>query len=71
MNTKIRETKKLSDYLTIKQASELLGVHKDTLRRWEAKGKLKSIRNPINRYRLYSREDLEKLLEFIEAGINQ
>lgn len=64
MNT----AKKISDYLTIKEASELLGVAKDTLRRWEAKGKIKSIRNPLNKYRLYKREDLEQLLESFEGN---
>lgn len=62
-NNKANEGSKLSDYLTIKQASELLGVHKDTLRWWDKLGKLKPYRNPMNGYRLYKKGELEKLLK--------
>lgn len=49
------------DYLTIQQASKYLGVSPQTLRRWDADGKLKSIRRPGNDYRYYKRSDLEPL----------
>ena len=52
----------LKDYLTIKDAAKLLGVTPITLRRWDHKGKLKSIRHPINRYRLYRKKSLEAFL---------
>lgn len=57
--------KNIQDYLQIKGASELLGVTRATLRNWERNGKLHSHRHPINRYRLYKREDLEALLQSI------
>ena len=50
-------------YLTVKQAAEFLGVTVMTLHRWDAKGKLKALRHPINHYRLYNQRDLEKLLQ--------
>ena len=56
----------MKDYITIKEASELLGVDKMTLRRWDNAGKLKSYRHPINRYRLYVKSDLETLLRGIQ-----
>lgn len=52
----------LKDYLTVKDAAALLGVTPITLRRWDRKGKLKSTRHPINRYRLYRRKELEVFL---------
>lgn len=55
----------LKDYLNIKQASELLGVSSMTLRRWDNLGKLKSYRHPLNKYRLYKKEELENLLKDI------
>lgn len=65
----MKETKqKLSEYFNIKEASEFLGVHKDTLRRWEKLEKLKSMRNPMNNYRLYRRTDLEKILSNVDAS---
>jgi len=36
-----------------------------TLHRWDAAGKLKALRHPINHYRLYKRSDLEKLLKTV------
>jgi site-specific DNA-methyltransferase (adenine-specific) len=65
------DIQKLSEYLTVKEASELLGVCKETLRNWDRSGKLKSVRHPLNRYRLYQRKDLEKLLEELGALTNE
>lgn len=58
--------KNIKEYLTIREASEFLGVCKDTLRIWDAKGKLKSYRNPANNYRLYRVEELKKFLKKIK-----
>ncbi len=52
----------LNAYLKIKQAAKLAGVHPDTLRRWERAGKLTVFRHPVNGYRLFVREDIERLL---------
>ena len=54
---------KIQDYLQIKAAAAFLGVTPTTLRNWEKKGKLSSHRHPLNKYRLYKREDLEEFLE--------
>ena len=58
---------KLSEYLQIKEAAEYLGVCEKTLRNWEAGGKLRVFRNPLNRYRLYKVSDLDDLLRKIEG----
>ena len=50
------------EYLTVKEAAKVLGVAVLTLHRWDAAGKLKARRHPINNYRLYKRGDLVKLL---------
>ncbi len=42
----------LSNYLRIREAAAILGVHPDTLRRWENLGKVVTYRHPVNRYRL-------------------
>jgi len=52
-------------YLKVKEAADLLGVTVMTLHRWDAKGKLKALRHPINHYRLYKVTDLRKLLKNI------
>jgi MerR family transcriptional regulator, copper efflux regulator len=54
-----------SKLISIKQAAQLLGVTALTLRNWDANGKLKALRHPMNNYRVYKREDIEKLIEQI------
>jgi len=51
--------------LTIGQAAELLGVTTATLRNWDRAGKLKARRHPINKYRLYTKSDIARLLDEI------
>jgi len=52
----------LSDYLTVGEAAEQLGVSRSTLRNWDKAGKLRPYRHPVNGYRLYLRDELERLL---------
>lgn len=52
-----------NNYLTIKQASEILGVSTLTLRNWDKNGKFPAVRHPINNYRVYKIDDLKKLIE--------
>ncbi len=57
---------KISEYLTVREASEFIGVCEMTLRRWDDSGKLVSKRHPVNNYRLYKKKDLEKFLKGIK-----
>ena len=59
----IEKVDTVEGYITVKKAAEILGVTVMTLHRWDAKGKLKARRHPINHYRLYTRTQLEKLLK--------
>ena len=52
-----------NEYIKVKEASEILGISVMTLHRWDAQGKLKARRHPINHYRLYTKKQLEKLLK--------
>ena len=53
----------IKDYLTVKQAAEFLGIAPNTIRNWSNDKKIIYYRSPINNYRLYKKEDLEKFLE--------
>jgi excisionase family DNA binding protein len=55
-------------YITIKQAAKILGVSALTLRNWDKNGKLKAHRHPMNNYRVYKIEDLEKVIHEIETN---
>ncbi|MCE7936338.1 helix-turn-helix domain-containing protein [Candidatus Saccharibacteria bacterium CPR2] len=53
----------LQELLTLKQASELLKVHPNTLRAWDKKGILRAVRIGERGLRRYKREDLVKFME--------
>ena len=57
-----------NQYITIKQASKILGVTPLTLRNWDKNGKLLAYRHPMNNYRVYKIEDLETVIQEIEDG---
>jgi PAS domain S-box-containing protein/excisionase family DNA binding protein len=48
-----------TEHLSVAEAAELLGVSPSTLRNWDRSGKLKPVRHPLNKYRIYSRAALE------------
>lgn len=49
----------MEKYLTLSEASEKLGKSKETLRRWDRKGILNSVREPVSNYRVYKESDLQ------------
>jgi len=53
----------LSEYLTLKQVSDLLKVHPNTLRNWDKNGILKPIRIGERKLRRYKKNDVVKFLE--------
>lgn len=52
------EQPRWADYLSVQEAAEYVGVSPQTLRRWDAAGKLKPVRHPVSGYRYYNRGDL-------------
>ncbi len=58
-------------YLSIKEASRIIGVTPLTLRNWDKKGMLTSYRNPVNNYRVYRQDQLELFLRKIENSKNK
>jgi DNA (cytosine-5)-methyltransferase 1 len=51
----------MKKYLTLSEASKLIGKSKETLRRWDREGKLSAVREPMSNYRVYKREQVETL----------
>ena len=56
------------DFITIKEAAEILSVSRDTLRRWDRAGKLKIRRHPMNNFRIYDPTEVETLRKAILRG---
>lgn len=54
----------MAKLLTIKQASEFLGVHPDTLRNWERQGHIKPLRIGARQDRRYTQEMLDEILTY-------
>jgi len=53
-------------YVTVTEASEILGVAPNTVRAWGASSKIPEYRHPANGYRLYKPDELRGFLERIE-----
>ena len=51
--------------------ADYLGVSRNTLRNWGRDGRIKEHRHPINNYRLYKRDDLDRLLREAEVSGGQ
>ncbi|HNN87282.1 MAG: DNA (cytosine-5-)-methyltransferase [Pseudomonadales bacterium] len=50
----------IPDYYSIAQVADILGVSKETLRKWDEKGTLRPQRHPNNNYRVYHRDQLKQ-----------
>ena len=53
--------------MTITEAAGKVGVSPKTIRRWEGAGKVPKAKKDWRGWRVYFREDLEKLVAFHEA----
>ena len=58
--------KKLSDYVKVAEAAEILGVSQGTVRAWAEAGKIPMHKNPANGYRLFKRAELDEFLSAID-----
>jgi hypothetical protein len=58
-----------SRFITIAEACKRLGIAPNTLRSWGAGGKIQEYRHPINNYRLYSLDDVDRLAELLNRPI--
>ncbi len=51
----------MNEFLTLAEASKLIGKSKETLRRWDREGKLSAVREPMSNYRVYRKDQVELL----------
>ena len=57
----------MNEYLTLTEASELIGKSKETLRRWDREGRLLAVREPISNYRVYRKDQVLSLfINFVD-----
>jgi excisionase family DNA binding protein len=53
----------LPELLSLKEASDILNCHPNTLRKWDEKGILKAVRFGERKDRKYRKADIKKMLE--------
>lgn len=58
-----------TEYLTVHDVARRLGISAQAVRTWTEKGVLKAARHPVNKYRLYRRADVERVLTDIEQEV--
>lgn len=56
-----KHPEKPDDFLPPAESAKLIGISRDTLKRWEKKGRITSLRTPEG-HRRYRRGDVEALL---------
>ena len=56
----------IEEYLTLEEVSNILKVHKNTLRNWDNDGTLKAIRVGTKRIRRYKYSDVKNFIEKAE-----
>jgi DNA (cytosine-5)-methyltransferase 1 len=55
----------MENFISLSEASELIGKSKETLRRWDREGKLNAVREPMSNYRVYRKEQFSMFPDFI------
>ncbi|GEM_PF-576608 len=56
----------MEKYYSISEAADILGVNKETLRRWDKTGKFTTNRNPINNYRVYTANQVNQFVKDLQ-----
>ena len=60
----------MSQFITSGDIIKELKISKNTLFAWEAAGKIpKAKRHPMNKYRVWTRQDMEKIKKIINKGL--
>jgi DNA (cytosine-5)-methyltransferase 1 len=62
----------MDEYLSLSEASKLIGKSKETLRRWDREGKLSAVREPMSNYRVYRKSEVKTLFsDFINQDAKE
>ena len=56
----------MQKFYSIAEAAKIIGVNKETLRRWDKNGKFSSSRHPINNYRVYFEETVNSFVKELQ-----
>ena len=59
----------MEKFYSISEAAEIIGVNKETLRRWDRSGKFPSSRHPFNNYRVYPSSKVNQLVKELQLEL--
>ncbi|MGI8729677.1 MAG: MerR family DNA-binding transcriptional regulator [Solirubrobacteraceae bacterium] len=59
----------MAELIQVRQAARALGVHENTIRRWEERGLLRAVRLPSG-VRRFRAEDIEAIRESMFSGLD-
>lgn len=51
----------MNEFLTLSEVAKITGKSKTTIRRWDQTGKLTAVREPMSNYRIYRKDEVDKL----------
>lgn len=57
------DEKEQDKYLTLSEVSDILNIHPNTLRNWDANGTLKATRIGIKKVRRYLKSDIDNFIK--------
>lgn len=57
----------MDERLTVGKVAQLVGVSRDTVLRYEKRGYIEARRSPINGYRVFDRQDVERLRTLLDG----
>lgn len=52
-----------AEFVLVKETAEMLGVCPNTIRAWGASGKITEYRHPVNGYRMFKRDEIDRLIQ--------
>ena len=61
----------IEEYLTLDEVSNILKVHKNTLRNWDNDGTLRAVRVRAKRIRRYKYSDIQKFMNQSEKPVKK
>jgi len=59
----------MKKFFTVGETAKMIGVSSQTLRRWDSNNKFKPVRHPINNFRVYTQEQINRLKNELELNL--
>jgi len=59
------------EFVLVSEAAEMLGVCPNTIRSWGANGNITEYRHPVNDYRMFKRQEIERLINKMREPISK